>query len=60
MTNMSEKEVVETKNYMEKFCCDKNIVDLNAEEFFKLKPDVNKLYKNSIKSHYEKHISVVT
>ena len=57
---MNDKEIIETKTYMEKFCRDKNIVDLNPEEFFRLKPDVNKLYKNALKSNYEKHISLVT
>lgn len=60
LSNMSDKEVLETKTYMEKFCKDKNIVDLNPDEFFKLKPDVKKIYKNALKSNYEKHISFVT
>lgn len=57
---MNEKDLIEMKNYMEKFCKDKNIIDLNPDEFFKLKPDANKLYKNILKANYEKHISVVT
>jgi hypothetical protein len=60
MCNMTEKEIQETKQYMDRFCIDKNIVDLNPDEFFKLKPDPNKLYKNALKSNYEKHISLIT
>jgi hypothetical protein len=60
ISNMNDKEIIETKNYMEKFCIDKNVVDLNPDVFYKLKPDVNKMYKNCIKSNYEKHISIVT
>ncbi len=59
-SNMQDNEFLEMKNYFEKFCRDKNIVDLNPEEFFKLKPDINKLYKNALKLNYEKHISMVT
>jgi hypothetical protein len=60
ISNMNEKEILEIKSYMEKFCRDKNIIDLNPSEFFKLKPDPNKLYKNALKSNFEKHISIVT
>jgi hypothetical protein len=60
LSNMNDKEVIEMKNYLEGVCRDKKIIDLNPEEFFKLKPDINKLYKNALKSNYEKHISVVT
>jgi len=48
------------KNNIEAICKDKNIIDLNPEEFFKLRPDINKLYKNALKSNYEKHISIIT
>jgi WD40 repeat protein len=60
ISNMSDNDVIEMKNYMDRFCQDKNIMDLNADEFFKLKPNVAKLYKNALKSNYEKHISLVT
>lgn len=59
MSNMNDKDVLEIKNYIEKFCKDKNIVDLNSDEFLKLKPDINKLYKNCLKSNFEKHSSIV-
>lgn len=59
MSNMNDKDVLDIKNYIEKFCKDKNIVDLNPDEFFKLKPDINKLYKNCLKSNFEKHSSIV-
>jgi hypothetical protein len=59
-SNMQDNELAEMKNNFEVFCRDKNIVDFNPEEFFKLKPDINKLYKNSLKMNYEKHISMVT
>jgi len=57
--NMSEKEVMEMKSNMEKYFKDKQIIDINPEEFFAMKPDVNKLYKNGLKSNFEKHISLV-
>lgn len=60
MSNMPYDDLIKMKTFTEKFCRDKNIIDLNAEEFYKLKPDLNKLYKNSLKSNYEKHISYVT
>ena len=60
VSSMTDSEILEMKNYMENFCRDKIIVNLNADEFFKLKPDVNKLYKNALKSNFEKHISLVT
>ena len=59
LSNMNDKDVFEIKNYTEKFCKDKNIIDLNSDEFFKLKPDINKIYKNCLKSNYEKHASLV-
>jgi WD40 repeat protein len=60
MSNMSYDDLIKMKTYIEKFCKDKNIIDLNAEEFYKLKPDLTKFYKNSLKSNFEKHISCVT
>jgi WD40 repeat protein len=60
ISNMSDNDVLEMKSFMDKFCKDKNILDLNVDEFFKLKPNVAKLYKNALKSNYEKHISLVT
>jgi WD40 repeat protein len=60
ISNMNDNDVIEMKNYMDKFCKDKNIMDLNVDEFFKLKPNVAKLYKNALKSNFEKHISMVT
>jgi len=59
MSNMNDKDVIEIKSYIDKFCKDKNIVDLNSDEFFKFKPDVNKIYKNCLKSNFEKHSSLV-
>lgn len=60
LSNMNDKDVIELKNYIEMLCKDKNIIDLNPEQFFKLRPDITKLYKNALKSNYEKHISIVT
>jgi hypothetical protein len=60
MSNMTYDELTKMKNHIDKFCKDKNIIDLNPEEFFRLKPDISKLYKNCIRSNYEKHISYVT
>lgn len=59
ISNMNDKDIIEMKNYIENFCKDKNIIDLNADEFFRLKPDINKLYKNCLKSNFEKHSSIV-
>ena len=60
MCNMAYDEVAKMKTQIDKFCRDKNIIDLNAEQFFKLKPDVSKIYKNGLKSNYEKHMSLIT
>jgi WD40 repeat protein len=60
MCNMGYDEVIKMKSYIDKYCKDKNIIDLNAEEFFKLKPDVSKIYKNGLKSNFEKHLSLIT
>ena len=59
LSNVNDKDVFDIKNFTEKFCKDKNIVDLNSDEFFRLKPDVNKIYRNCLKSNYEKHNSIV-
>jgi WD40 repeat protein len=60
MCNMGYDEIVKMKSHLEKFCKDKNIIDLNAEQFFKLKPDMARIYKNGLKSNFEKHLSVIT
>ena len=44
----------------EKFLKNKDVVEINPDEFFKTKPDINKIYKNALKSNFEKHISVVS
>ena len=37
------------KNIIESICRDKEIINLDMEEFIKLKYDVNKIYKNALK-----------
>jgi len=59
MDHMNEKELIEMKSNMEKYFKDKQVIDINPDEFFAMKPDINKLYKNGLKSNFEKHISIV-
>lgn len=59
MSNMNEKELFEMKQTYDSYCLDNNMIDLNPNEFFKLKPDVNKLYKNCLKSNFEKHFGLI-
>ena len=60
IANMKEKEILEMKKTMERICLDKGLINLDINEFYKLRPDVNKVYKNALKAHFEKHFSVVT
>lgn len=60
ISNMKEKELLEMKNIIENICLDKGIINLDIEEFFKLRPEVNKIYKNALKAHFEKHYSLPT
>ncbi len=57
--NMNEKELMEMKSNMEKTFREKQVIDINPDEFFAMKPDINKIYKNGLKSNFEKHISLV-
>jgi len=57
---MKEKEITEMKNLIESICRDKEIINLDMEEFIKLKYDVNKIYKNALKANYEKHFSFIS
>ena len=36
----------------EKFLKNKDVVEINPDEFFKTKPDINKIYKNALKSNF--------
>ena len=58
--NMKEKEILEMKNIIETICLDKGLINLDIEEFFKLRPDVSKIYKNALKAHFEKHFALPT
>ena len=58
ISNMKDKDVIEMKKSIEKICNDRRL--LTMEEFLKLRPDINKIYKNGLKSNYEKHFSDVT
>ena len=60
VSNMKEKEITEMKNIIESICRDKEIINLDMEEFIKLKYDVNKIYKNALKANYEKHFSFIS
>ena len=60
ISNMSNKDVADMKNSFEKICKDRRLANLTMEEFLKLRPDVNKIYKNAIKFNYERHFSPVT
>ena len=60
ISNMSNKDVADMKNSFEKICKDRRLVNLTMEEFLKLRPDVNKIYKNTLKFNYEKHFSPIT
>ena len=57
---MKEKELSEMKSLIEKRCLDRGIINLDMEEFLKLRPDVNKIYKNALKMNFEKHFSYIT
>jgi hypothetical protein len=57
---MKEKELSEMKSLIEKRCLDRGIINLDMEEFLKLRPDVNKIYKNALKINFEKHFSYIT
>ena len=60
ISNMKEKELSEMKSLIEKRCLDRGIINLDMEEFLKLRPDVNKIYKNALKMNFEKHFSYIT
>ena len=60
ISNMSNKDVADMKNSYEKICKDRRLANLTMEEFLKLRPDVNKIYKNALKYNYEKHFSPIT
>jgi len=60
ISNMKEKELTEMKNLIEKICLDRGIINLDMEEFLTCRPDVTKIYKNALKSNFEKHFSFVT
>lgn len=60
ISNMKEKEVLEMKSTMEKICLDKGIINFDRDEFYNMRPDVNKVYKNALKAHYERHLGIVT
>lgn len=60
ISNMKEKEVIELKSSIERLCLDKDIINLDRDEFYNMRPDVNKIYKNALKAHYEKHFGIVT
>lgn len=60
ISNMKDRDVTEMKNSVEKICKDRRLANLTMEEFLKLRPDINKIYKNGLKSNYEKHLSPVT
>lgn len=60
ISNMKDKDVSEMKNSVEKICIDRRLANLTMEEFLKLRPDISKIYKNGLKSNYERHFSTVT
>mgnify|MGYP004447225689 CR=1 FL=1 len=60
ISNMKDKDVTEMKKSIEKICNDRRLANLTMEEFLKLRPDINEIYKNVLKSNYEKHFSSVT
>ena len=60
ISNMSNKDVSDMKNAFEKICKDRRLANLTMEEFLKLRPNVNKIYKNALKFSYERHFSPVT
>lgn len=60
ISNMKDKDVSDMKNSFEKICKDRRLANLTMEEFLKLRPDVNKIYKNALKYNYEKHFSPIT
>ena len=60
ISNMKEKDVSDMKNTIEKKCRDRKINNLTMEEFLKLRPDMNKIYQNSIKYCFEKNFSPLT
>lgn len=59
LENFTEDQILEIKKETEKNLKNKDVIEINPEEFFKTKPDINKIYKNALKSNFEKHISVV-
>jgi hypothetical protein len=59
LDNCTEDQVLELKKETEKYLKNKDILEIGPEEFFKSKPDINKIYKNALKSNFENHISVV-
>jgi WD40 repeat protein len=60
ISNMRDKDVTEMKNSFEKICKDRRLANLTMEEFLKLRPDVEKIYKNALKLNYERHFSAVS
>ena len=60
ISNMTNKDVSDMKNSFEKICKDRRLANLTIEEFLKLRPDINKIYKNALKYSYERHFSPVT
>lgn len=60
ISNMKDKDVSDMKKSFEKICKDRRLANLTMEEFLKLRPDVNKIYKNALKLNYERHSSAVT
>ena len=59
LDNCTEDQILEIKKETEKILKNKEIIEIGPEEFLKTKPDINKIYKNALKSNFEKHISVV-
>ncbi|MCQ2820332.1 MAG: hypothetical protein MJ252_23950 [archaeon] len=60
ISNMKEKEIRDLKTLMENYCKDNGVVNLDLEQFFKYRPDVNLIYKNALRGKYERHFSFVT
>jgi len=60
ISKMQEKELTKMKNYIEKLCQDRDIFNLDMEEFFDLRYDVNKIYRNCLTANFEKHFSLLT
>ena len=59
LDNCTEDQILDIKKETEKYSKNKDVMEIGPEEFFKSKPDINKIYKNALKSNFEKHYCVV-